>query len=61
MTFVELGKRFVEFGRALQDEQSTIEEIYVLAYSCGLQLEFRLAPLVDDAAPDKSEPTGEPL
>jgi len=45
MTLEELGKRFVVLGRALQDSDSTMDELVSLAFDCGVQLEFRITPI----------------
>jgi hypothetical protein len=54
MTLEELGKRFVVLGRALQDDDSTMDELVTLAHDCGVQLEFRITPVEPKATADKS-------
>ena len=59
--FVELGKRYVALGRAIQDHDTPILELCGLAFDCGLSLEFRLQPREPvtpetvTAAPGKSD------
>lgn len=45
MNLNELGRKFVALGRALQDDDSTIDELVGLAMDCGIQLEFRISPM----------------
>ena len=39
---IELGKKLVSLGRALQDDSATLTELVSMAHDCGLQLEFRI-------------------
>lgn len=40
--FDELGERLVDFGRALQDPNTTIGELLHLAQVCGIKLKLRV-------------------
>lgn len=44
MTLAELGRKFVALGRALQDDDATLDELVGLALDCGLQLQFKIVP-----------------
>lgn len=37
-----LGQQFVDFGLALQDQDSTLLELQVKASKCGLNFQFRI-------------------
>jgi hypothetical protein len=42
----ELGKKLVKLGKAMQKNNTHIEELSSMAFDCGLQLQFRLAKQV---------------
>ena len=57
MDLNELGKRFIALGRALQDDDSTIDELVGLAMDCGVQLEFRIVPATPTISAAADQPT----
>ena len=44
MDIVELGKRYVALGQALQNPTTTMKELVQLAHACDLRFAFGILP-----------------
>jgi hypothetical protein len=44
-TFEEIGDKFIRLGEAIKNPQTTLRDLADAAFYCGLDFQFRLAPM----------------
>lgn len=49
----EMGKRYVAFGMAMQDQSTSLRKLVDLAMECGLRISFTIQAPAPESEPDE--------